>query len=146
MHDTLAELGGEALLASLAQLEAGALSAEPQDDALANYAKKLFKDEAKIDWSRSASELLRRVNAFNPWPVAQTLYGDKVLRIWGAELVDGPSAAAGTVVACSKQGVDVACGSGTLRLTRLQLPGKKPLDAVNFVNAHDLSGVTLGGA
>lgn len=147
LHDTLAQLGGEALLAALPQLEAGLMHPEPQDEQHACYASKLIKGEAEIDWSQSADALLRLINGYNPWPVAQTRYGDKVLRLWEAAVIDSAiTAAPGTVVATSKQGVDVACGQGTLRLTTLQLPGKRPLDAASFVNAHDLSGVTLGGA
>lgn len=146
LHDRLAELGAQAIVEALAALQAGTLLPEPQNEAQANYAKKLNKAEAEIDWQLPATRLARQVAAFNPWPVAQSLLGDAVLRIWEAEaLPGGQSAPPGRVVAAGKQGIDVACGEGTLRLKRLQLPGGKPLSAAEFLNSRTLDGVTLGG-
>ncbi len=145
LHDKLAELGAETLVEALDALAAGHLQARPQDHDQASYAHKLDKAEAWLEWDRPARELERRVRAFNPWPVAQTRYGDKTLRIWQARSLDeAPRAAPGTVIAAGKQGVDVATGEGVLRLLELQLPGGKPQPAASFVNAHDLSGVRLG--
>ena len=81
----LAEMGAQALLACLPDMAAGRLQAEIQDDQLANYASKLDKQEGLIDWSQSAVEIDRKVRAFNPWPVAQCRFGEKVMRIWQAE-------------------------------------------------------------
>ena len=146
LHDRLAELGAEAIVKALVALQAGSLTPEPQDDTLANYAKKLNKAEAAIDWQLTATQIARQVAGFNPWPVAQTQLENKVLRIWDAEaLPSGDHAAPGSVIASSKQGIDVACGEGTLRLKRLQLPGGKPLSAAEFLNSRTLDGVVLGG-
>ncbi len=145
LHDRLAELGAQAIVEALAALQAGELTPEPQDDALANYASKLNKAEAAIDWQQSAAQIARQVAAFNPWPVAQTSLDDKVVRIWEAEAVDGGGTAApGSVVAEDKQGIDVACGEGALRLKRLQLPGGKPLTVAEFLNGRSLAGMRLG--
>jgi methionyl-tRNA formyltransferase len=146
LHDRLAELGAQAIVEALVALQAGTLTPQPQDDALANYAKKLNKAEAEIDWQLPAAGLARQVAAFNPWPVTQTRLEDTVLRIWEAEaLPDNRQCQPGQVIAASKQGIDVACGEGTLRLHRLQLPGGKPLSAAEFLNARTLDGVILGG-
>ena len=146
LHDRLAELGAQGIVEALAAIQAGGLSPEPQDDALANYAKKLSKAEATIDWQQGATQIARRVAGFNPWPVAQTTFEDKVLRIWEAEaLADTTNASPGSVISSSKAGIDVACGEGTLRLKRLQLPGGKPLSAAEFLNSRTLDGVVLGG-
>jgi methionyl-tRNA formyltransferase len=145
LHDRLAELGAEALLATLPGLRDGELKAEPQDDALANYASKLDKEEAMIDWSQSAEQIDRQVRAFNPWPVAQCRYGDKVMRIWRSVSLDGGGGSSpGQVVDSSKSYIDVATGDGVLRITQLQMPGKRAMSAADFLNAHTMDGVVLG--
>lgn len=146
LHDRLAELGARAIVEALEAIQANTITPEPQDDELANYAKKLNKSEAAIDWSQSAAQIARQVAAFNPWPVAQTQLDDKILRIWEAEaLPENHDNSPGSVVACGKQGIDIACGKDLLRLKRLQLPGGKPLTAAEFLNARNLDGITLGG-
>ncbi len=146
LHDRLAPLGAQALLETLTQLEAGTMHAEPQDDAQACYAKKLLKNEALLDWQDDAELLSRQVRAFNPWPVAQTLYQEAALRIFAAqELPETGNAAPGTVLRAQREGVDVAAGKGVLRITQLQLPGGRVMSAADFIHAHALPGVRLGG-
>lgn len=146
LHDRLADLGATAIVDALNEIQAGNINAEPQDDSLANYAKKLNKAEATIDWQQSAAQIARQVAAFNPWPVAQTQLDDKVLRIWEAEAMDeSNSATPGSVLAANKQGIDIACGEGSLRLKRMQLPGGKPLSCAEFLNGRDIDGARLGG-
>ncbi len=147
LHDRLADLGARALMESLPGILAGSQQAEPQDTRQACYADKLSKGEGEIDWRGSADEIGRRVRAFNPWPVCQTDWRGHKLRIWLARPLAGASAGnqpPGSVVAVGKEGIDVACGRGVLRVTRLQMPGKKPLSADQFINAFDLSGQRLG--
>jgi len=149
LHDRLSLLGAEALLEVLPRIIDGSVQAEPQDDGQACYAAKLQKAESRLDWQQPARQLARQVQGFNAWPVAQTtLQRDgqsQVLRIWNARAEAGDAAAApGTVISCDKQGIGVATGEGVLWLTRIQLPGGKPLDVKDFVNAHDLSGQRLG--
>lgn len=144
LHDRLAAMGGELLAASLEALLAGTLREERQDEALATYAAKLEKAEAELDWRRPAAELLRRVNAFNPWPVAQTGLHDQVLRVWRAERIAG-SGDPGTVVRAGRDGVDVACGEDCLRLLEVQLPGGRRIAAADLANSQaPLVGVRLG--
>jgi methionyl-tRNA formyltransferase len=146
LHDKLAELGAATLLESLADIEQGLQHAVPQDDSQMTYAAKLQKQEAVIDWQQSAVQILRQINAFNPWPVAQTLWRDDTLRIWQAELGNEQNdAAPGTVTAVSKQGIDVATGSGKLRITQLQVPGKRAMQVQDFLNANTIeTGEKLG--
>ena len=135
LHDKLAELGKTAILTALA--DPAGLKPEQQDDDSANYAKKLDKAEALIDWTRPAAEIARLVRAFNPWPVAQTGLGGKILRIWQAVPLDNtPGKPAGTLTAAAKAGIDVACGSGSLRILTAQLPGGKPLPVADLLNGH----------
>ncbi len=142
----LAALGAEALLAALPGILAGSASPTPQDHAAATYARKLTKDEARIDWARPAPELERAVRAFDPWPVAQTRLGDEVLRIWAAYVpVDAStSQEPGRVLATGVGGIDVATGDGILRITELQPPGKRRMAARDFLNARRLDGALLG--
>lgn len=147
LHDRLAALGAQAIVEALNQLSD--LKALPQDESRATYASKLSKTEALIDWHSSAEDLARRVRAFNSWPVAQTNVNGQTLRIWAAHpLAEQIEDAAGTVIRSEKQGIDVACGSGVLRITRLQPAGSKPMDAAAFLNGRPdmlTPGTQLGG-
>jgi len=145
LHDKLAELGAVGLEKILPQIESQTLMPEPQDEAVVTYAEKLSKKEADLDWRFPAELLNRKIRGLNPWPVAQTRYQDKTLRIWRAEVIDEQTdAEPGQVLIRDKQ-VDVATGKGLLRLHEVQLPGGKRLDIQAFRNAHDLSNVKLGG-
>jgi methionyl-tRNA formyltransferase len=145
LHDRLAEAGADLIAPTLDAVANGALHEIPQPEDGVTYAQKIDKAEALIDWRAPAASILRQVRAFNPWPVAETRLHGTQLRIWDAELAPasaaGPaSAPPGTVLAASADGVDVACGQGTLRLRRLQLAGRKALDAREFVPAQRLAG------
>jgi methionyl-tRNA formyltransferase len=144
LHDRLAAMGGDLLAANLEALLADALRAEPQDNAQVTYAAKLDKAEAELDWRRPAAELLRQVNAFNPWPVTQTVLRDQVLRVWRAGCIPG-AGEPGTILQAGQAGVDVACGEDCLRLLEVQLPGGRRVGAADLVNSQaPLVGVRLG--
>jgi len=135
LHDRLAELGPQAVLQAIDGLAAGTLEGEVQDDDLATYAHKLGKTDARIDWARPATELDRLIRAFNPWPLAHARWQDQPLKVWAAQPEAG-TGQPGEILDCSKQGLLVACGDGALRLTRLQLPGGKPLAFADLYNAR----------
>lgn len=145
LHDQLAELGAALLVDRLPDLLSGNPVAQPQDDELACYATKLDKAEAEIDWRRPAAELARKINAFNPWPVAWTRLGDERLRLWRARAIEhSTTAAPGTVLSESATGVSVATGAGQLQLLALQLPGRPQRAVGDFIRGHSLLGHTLG--
>lgn len=142
LHDRLAMLGSEVLREGLARAMRGdPLRELPQADSGATYAHKLDKTEARLDFTRSAIELERKVRAFNPWPVAEcTLAGERV-RVWQARERDrGPGTGdrrqPGGVVAASKSGIDIACGEGILRITQLQRAGGRAISAADYLNAR----------
>ena len=135
LHDRLAALGAQAVVEAVARLQAGALPGERQDDTLATYAHKLSKDEARLDWQRPAAELERLVRAFNPWPICHSSLAGDVLKVHAARLVPGQGEP-GRILAAGKDGLTVACGTGALQLTRLQLPGGKPLDFADLYNSR----------
>ena len=135
LHDRLAQIGPPAVLEAIRGLAAGTLQGDPQNDALACYAHKLSKADAVIDWQRPASELERRIRAFNPWPLAHAQWQGQALKVWAAECAEGQGQP-GQVLDCSRDGLLVACGDGALRLTRLQLPGGKPLAFSDLYNAR----------
>ena len=135
LHDRLAELGPPAVLQAIDGLAAGTLQGKVQDDALATYAHKLNKQVSAIDWQRPARELDCLIRAFNPWPLAHAQLDGKPLKVWSAAPAEGQGAP-GQVLACERDGLLVACGEGALRLTRLQLPGGKPLAFADLYNAR----------
>ena len=138
LHDRLSVLGAEALAEGLARLLAGeSLVAQAQAEAGVVYAHKLDKAEAKLAFSRSALELERQVRAFDPWPVAEGEIAGEPLRIWAAHAIElDHDAAPGSVLAASREGIDLACGSGALRVTALQRAGGKRIGAVDYLNAR----------
>jgi len=147
LHDRLAVLGARALSDTLAKLAHDGIRARPQDDAHACYAKKLRKDEARIDWSQPAALLHRRIRAFLPKPVAFTVFRGKLLRLWGVGPLElmATTSAPGTIIAVADDGLRVATGDGALTLTQVQLEGGKPLTAQAFTNGQRLAvGERLG--
>jgi len=146
LHDKLSLLGARLLSGNLAALEKAELEAHPQDESLASYAGKLQKSEARIDWKASAIDIANKIRAFNSWPVAETRYEGRQLRIWEAYPLPADSdTMPGTVLSASRAGIEVACGKGRLCINKVQLPGARVIDAADFINAHALEGELLGG-
>ena len=132
VHDALAVLGAQAIVADLQQLQqTGGLNATPQPPAGITYAQKLSKEEAKIDWNQPALIIERKIRAFNPVPGAWVEYQNQPLKIWQAEAVE-QSGRAGEVLAISSDGLIVACGEGALNITELQPAGSKRMPVAAF--------------
>ena len=137
LYDKLAELGPQALVDTINAMAAGNIAAEAQDDALANYAEKLSKEEARIDWSMDAAAIERCIRAFNPWPISWFEVADQTVKIWQAEVItQDHGQRAGTLLKADKQGIDVATGKGVLRLLTLQPPGKKAMSVTDLLNSR----------
>lgn len=138
MHDKLATLGAECLLETLQAIENGTITPQAQDNRQANYASKITKQEAQIDWNKSAKEIQQKIMAFNPAPVAFTELNGLQLRIWNAHALDiySRDLQPGNIAGCSNEGIDVVSGENILRITQLQLPGKNKVAARDFLNGH----------
>ena len=140
LHDQLAALGATALLESLHLLSTGSLPpAVAQDDSKANYAAKLNKSEAQLDWNQSAALLERQVRAFSPWPAAWCIINDEVTRVWKSRVVEPPDGAQpGDVLQASANGIDIATGAGALRILELQPAGKRRMSVADYLNSRQL--------
>ncbi|WP_293370490.1 methionyl-tRNA formyltransferase [Nevskia sp.] len=130
LHDALCGLGGRLIVDALARIAAGDLPATVQPEAGVTYAKKLSKEEARIDWSQTAELIARRIRAFNPAPVAWCELDADRVRFWNARALPLPSnAEPGTVLDADSHGLHIATVDGRLVVTELQRPGGKALPA-----------------
>lgn len=146
LHDKLAEAGARLCVETLDALKAGTVTPEKQGDSPTAYAKMLDKHMGKIDWKMSAKEIERLIRGLNPWPSAYTRWNenDKGMKIWEAEVAEGQTdKAAGTVVEVAKDGFFVQTGDGLLKITALQIPGKKRMDAAAFLRGYQMETGTI---
>lgn len=148
LHDKLAALGAQAIVEVLRQLQRGApVTALPQADAAATYAAKIDRTETVIDWRQGAREIDRRIRALDPAPGAQTTLGGETVKLWRAEPASARAGQPGLVLAADAEGIVVACGQGSLKLTALQRPGGRRLSASAFLAGHRVAaGTRLGSA
>jgi methionyl-tRNA formyltransferase len=146
LHDKLAEAGARLCVETLDALKAGTVTPEKQGDSPTAYAKMLDKHMGKIDWKMSAKEIERLIRGLNPWPSAYTRWNenDKGMKIWEAEVAEGQTdKAVGTVVEVAKDGFFVQTGDGLLKITALQIPGKKRMDAAAFLRGYQMETGTV---
>ena len=138
LHDRLAALGAQVLADGLGLLRAGLRPvARPQPVDGVTYAHKLDKAEAKLDWNRPATELANTVRAFNPWPMAEAQLAGERVRLHGAVALPlAHGAAPGTLLLAGRDGIDVACGEGALRIRVLQREGGKAITAADYLNGR----------
>jgi methionyl-tRNA formyltransferase len=140
LQDRLAALGAHLIVAALDGLAAGRLVPEPQPAAGATYAKKLRREEAELDWRQPAASLERQVRAFDPWPGAFFTYAGERIKVLAASVAPAAAGAEpGTVLDAA---LAIACGDGTLRLLRLQRPGRAPLPAEAFLRGYPIAAGT----
>jgi methionyl-tRNA formyltransferase len=157
LHDRLAPLGARLMIETLDYAEAGMLHPQPQADQGVTYAAKIDKAEAQIGWAGTAVAIERQIRAFNPRPVAHTLWQGQPLRIWEAQVTGQAQHAAdaagtpadrpqpGTILSLSHERLTVQCGQGRLALTKLQLAGRRMVTAREFASGH-ASGQALVGS
>ncbi|MGJ4802707.1 methionyl-tRNA formyltransferase [Luteimonas sp. SDU82] len=138
LHARLADLGAQVLGDGLTLLRAGVRPAPvAQPEQGVTYAHKLEKAEARLDWRQPAATLARKVRAYSPWPVAEGEVAGEAVRIHGAVALGlAHRAAPGTVLVARRDGIDIACGDGALRIRSLQRPGGKVITAADYLNAR----------
>lgn len=137
MYEKLAQLGPSALVECLTEIAQGTAVAHKQDDELANYAKKLSKEEARINWQDDARHIERCVRAFNPWPMSHFDVADNSVKVWQSQVAEqSTEQPAGTIIKADKTGIYVATGNGVLVLQQLQVPGKKAMPVQDILNSR----------
>lgn len=142
LHDALAKLGAEMIVEALKKIEIGDFKPVKQDDSLSSYASMISKKDGKIDFSKSALEIERKVRAFDPWPSAFCMWDDKNVKIKKAEAiisdVKSTEEEFGKVLSANDEGIDIACGKGILRIKVLQMPGKRAMAVGDFLRGNKL--------
>lgn len=142
----LADLGCDALVTTLKQLQQGTVTAETQNNELATYASKLSKEEGVIDWNGSAEQIDLQIRALSPRIAVTFKLGDEAIKLLSCEIVDAQGNP-GEILPSDKKSIVVACGKGAIKITQLQLPGKKPMDTAAVLNSKReqfSAGVVLG--
>jgi len=131
----LAEMGGELILSTMEKLQAGTAVRTPQKEEDSSYAKMLDKAMGRMDFTKSAAELERAVRALYPWPCAYTVIDGHSAKILGAEVTE-ETGEPGTILEVTKKYFTIACGTGALRIRKLQPEGKKPMDTPAYLNGN----------
>lgn len=138
LFNKAATLGSEMLLEVINKIENKTAITIKQDNSKSTYANKISKDEAKIDWSKSAKEIDQMIRAFNPWPIAYMEFHNKNIRIWESDYISHSNSTTppGTIINTNKNSIDVMTGSGLLRILKIQIPGSKILSSEQILNGH----------
>ncbi len=143
LHDRLAQIGAELLVRTIPDLVTGKITPQKQPAAGATYARKITKEDGKLDWSLPARTLWNRIRAFTPWPGGYTFLPTApkptLLKIWRTEIADVASTTPGEILAADARGLVVACGTGALRILELQREGGKRLATANFLAGHKIA-------
>jgi len=137
LYNKLAQLGPTGMLATIQQLADGSAKPEVQDETAVNYAEKLSKEEARLDWSLSAAQLERCIRAFNPWPMSYFMVEDQPVKVWSAQVLPHQAnSQPGEIVHADKKGIQIATSDGVLNITELQPAGKKAMKAQDILNSR----------
>lgn len=149
VHDRLADAGARLLIKTLDLLEKGRVRRLPQNDDEATYAPPLKREDEIINWDQPAADIKNLVRGMNPWPGARTSWGHKVLKIWRVEEIElgrGGKFSPGTVLEADfNRGITVQAGKGLIKITELQLEGRKRMSAREFLQGHSLPEGTVFG-
>ena len=144
VHDRLAALGAEAVVETVRRIAAGAADAEPQDDALASPAPKIFREHGEIDWAQPAEAVHNHVRALDPYPGAWTTWAGETLKLFRSQTASGTGVPGEVIEAADR--LVVACGEGAVEVGEVQREGKRRMPAADFLNGANLDAGTVFGA
>lgn len=151
LHDRLARMGAELLLQTIPDYVSGRISPRKQPDLGVTYARKITKEDGRLDWQQPARHLWNRVRALNPWPGAYTVLPgatkQSLLKVWQADVVDTVRGSPGVILDSNKSGIVVGCADAALRMLRVQREGGRPMTVQEFLAGFRLQrGESLGEA
>lgn len=134
----LQTLGAETLLKVVPDIESLYANAVPQDSSLVTYAKKLTREEGILNFAENAETLERHIRAYQPWPIASIVLSGTKIKVFRAESIknQGADGVPGTIIATSKEGLFIQTGSGILKITELQMPGKGRVSFSQLINSR----------
>ena len=138
----LSTLGARLLVNTIPAIQDGTVTRTPQDKARATYARPLHREMSPVDWTRSAQEIVNQIRGLNPWPMATTVIADRNFKIHsahvGATVPGRPPSPPGTILSTASAGLEIACGDGSVIITRLQPPGKKSMSAADYLRGNPI--------
>lgn len=138
VHDILMNRGGKLLIDTIEGLVSDSIQRVKQEGETC-YAKMLSKEIAKIDWSKSSTQVHNLIRGLNPWPIAHTIYNEQNMKIYESEaLSESSSKECGTIISVNKEGIKVSCGEGVLLIKKIQFPNGKPLNIEQYINGNDI--------
>lgn len=139
LFEKLSVLGAKLLVETLDGIWRGDVAKRKQDDSLSTYARMLKKEDGRIDWSKTSKQIEQQIRGMNSWPSAYTMWNGKTLKIWKAQWNQSVHAhAPGTILTVEKESVSIACGEGVIRITELQLEGKKRMAVKDFLLGYHM--------
>ena len=138
LFDRLAVLGGELLCDTVNAIENGTAPRKPQDETRACYAPPLTKEQSMIDFTESCEHILNKIRGLNPWPVAKAMIGGTQFKVFAAHGKTGSFGKPGTVISSGKDGIEIACGNGSVTITELQAPGGRRMAAGDYLRGHPI--------
>jgi len=137
LFERLCGIGSDLLVETIAAIADGTATYTPQDGSLANYAKRITRDMSPVDFARSAFEITNQIRGLNPWPTATTTIKDRSFKLLEAHPGEG-TGTSGEILSAGKDGLEIACGDGSVIITKLQAPGKKPMAAGDYLRGNPI--------
>jgi methionyl-tRNA formyltransferase len=144
LHDVLSQRGGALLKKTIEGIVDGSLVRVPQNEEESSHAPMITKETCEIDWNSPATQINNLIRGLSPVPAAFSYLGADRVKILKAKVLDKDYEVPGIIIEVSKGGILVATGKGALLITKLQYPGKKPMEVKDFLNGHEINEKSFG--